>query len=243
MEELLLKHLEKQIKVGLFVGMSYNRLVLSKEIFQEISVRQYNYLSITCEIIESSTQQSWLIDMSKAKWDDTNLSNRLSNISIIEETLKQQGVVVEFKFNIPPMDKFVPKIIEEGSHVYLEMLLEGEKCHLCKKIMIAVVSPYRPKIFPAYMKLNQKAQMETIGLVFTSSCLVDDHAICHECVEAGKADFLCVLCGERKPSNQVQESIGDPAEFLCTGCYNTKSAKEWDEKVDELQEEHKYDFQ
>lgn len=75
-----------------------------------------------------------------------------------------------------------------------------------------------------------------------TNTLVDDEPICIECEQAGKSDFLCALCKERKRSNKKQESFGDPSEFLCTDCYETKPAKIWDEKVDELVEAHRYDY-
>ena len=61
--------------------------------------------------------------------------------------------------------------------------------------------------------------------------------------KAGKADFLCALCNERKSTDKIQESIGDAPEFLCKDCYDTVSAKIWDDKLDELQEAHRYDYE
>lgn len=84
--------------------------------------------------------------------------------------------------------------------------------------------------------------MKRANMVYLSSTQVDGDPICKECEAAGKADFLCALCEKRYPSSEVKESIGWPAEFLCKNCYETKPAKIWDEKVDELQEDHRYDF-
>ncbi|MFX1450668.1 MAG: hypothetical protein ACFFCM_07500 [Promethearchaeota archaeon] len=136
---------------------------------------------------------------------------------------------------------FIPKIHKNGGNIYIEMLIEGEKCKICGKTMIKN-SHIRP-LFPNWMEINQEAQMKKSGLVFWSDTLVDDEYICVECEKAGKADFLCQLCKKRKPSNKVKESFGSPAEFLCTDCFETKTAKEWDKITDKLNEEHRYDFE
>jgi len=137
------------------------------------------------------------------------------------------------------MENYTPKIHENGR--YVEMLIETKKCKCCEKIMVAKLGYY--SIFPKYMRINQEAQMKAAGFVYSTSILVDDEPICLECEQSGKADFLCAMCDERKTTDKKQESFGDPAEFLCKDCYETKPAKVWDEKVDELQDAHRYDFE
>jgi hypothetical protein len=137
------------------------------------------------------------------------------------------------------MENYTPKVQENGK--YIEMLIEAKKCKCCKKIMIDKLGCY--SIFPKYIKINQEAQMKAAGFVYSTTTLVDDEPICIECEQEGKADFLCELCEERKSSDKKQQSFGDPAEFLCKDCYETKPAKVWYEKCEELIEEHKYDFE
>ena len=136
------------------------------------------------------------------------------------------------------MENYTPKIHENGR--YVEMLIEAKKCKCCEKIMVTKLGYH--SIFPKYMRINQEAQMKAAEFVYSTSTLVDDEPICLECEQAGKADFLCAMCDERKTTDKKQESFGDPAEFLCKDCYETKPAKVWDEKVDELQDAHRYDF-
>ena len=138
------------------------------------------------------------------------------------------------------MENYVPKIVENTHVVYLEMVVEATKCHLCKKIMLPKTNR---GVFPNYIHMNQEAQMKAAGLVYSTNTLVDNEPICLECEQGGKADFLCAMCEERKISDKKQKQFGDPAEFLCKDCYETKPAKVWDEKVDELQEAHRYDFE
>jgi tRNA(Ile2) C34 agmatinyltransferase TiaS len=110
------------------------------------------------------------------------------------------------------MEEYTPKIIEKN---YVEMLIEGEKCKTCDRLMLPNI---KRGLFPNYLRINQDAQMKRAGMVYLSSTQVDGKTICKECESAGKADFLCALCNNRYPSSEVKESIGWPAEFLCKNC-------------------------
>lgn len=70
----------------------------------------------------------------------------------------------------------------------------------------------------------------------------NDDKIRDECAAAGKATFVCALCGVERPSSDVQESYGSPPEILCKPCYETQPAKVWREKEKELYETHRWDF-
>ena len=138
--------------------------------------------------------------------------------------------------------EYTPKIIDGK---YMLFAAQAEQCPICKKIMVKKLSRYynEQAFFPAWMEMNQDAQMKRAGLVYVGSVRVDDDVICDECEKAGKVDFKCELCGERKPANKIQERFGDPADFLCKDCYEIIPAKVWDEKCDQLEEEHKYDYE
>jgi len=137
-------------------------------------------------------------------------------------------------------EEYVPKIIKNDNWVYLEMVIEATKCHCCEKIMLPRA---KRGIFPNYMHINQDAQMKRAGFVYSTFTEVDGKPICIECKEAGKIDILCAMCNERKPSNKEQESFGYPPEYLCKDCYETVPAKQWNEKADELNNNHRYDFE
>ena len=138
------------------------------------------------------------------------------------------------------METYIPKIHKEKCHTYVEMLIEAEECPLCKKVMIEKATR---GIFPYYVAIDQEAQAKKSDIVFKSQTKVDDSNICENCKSEGKADFLCALCNERKTTDKIQESIGDPAEFLCTDCYESVSAKEWSIAKKELYDSHRYDFE
>ena len=139
--------------------------------------------------------------------------------------------------------KYTPKIYKVGYKIYIEMLLKGEECPICKKIMVKEVNEnFLDKVFPRGGDLCQQGQITKAGIVFKSNCKVDNKHICVECERAGKATFKCELCGEIKPMNKIKERVGDPEYYLCTDCYENKSAKIFDDKLDVLIKFHGYDF-
>ena len=137
---------------------------------------------------------------------------------------------------------YTPQIIDRK---YVLFAAHGTECPICKKIMVKKLQKhyFEYSFFPTWLDMNQDAQMKRAGLVYAGRTKVDDDDICEECEEAGKADFKCELCGERKSTDKIQESFGDPADFLCKDCYEITTAKAWDEKCDQLEEEHKYDYE
>ena len=118
--------------------------------------------------------------------------------------------------------------------------LRTEKCPCCGKEMM---NKDLCKLFPFSSSENQEAQMKKAGVVFCSSSKKDDKYICVECEAKGFASFICALCGERRNSNDIKESIGDPPDRLCKHCYSTVSAETWENKVAELERLHKYDYE
>jgi len=138
--------------------------------------------------------------------------------------------------------EYTPQIIDGK---YILFAAHGRECPICKKLMVKKLTKYylENSFFPAWMEMSQDAQMKRAGIVYVGSARVDDEYICIECEEAGKTDFKCELCGERKPTEKIQEMFGGPADFLCKDCYETATAKAWDEKCDQLQDKHKYDFE
>jgi hypothetical protein len=141
-------------------------------------------------------------------------------------------------------NKFVPQIAKVCDRTYVVMMLEAKVCPICSKVMIRQGRALmHGGHFPNAFTLNLESQMKDAGLVFLSCVKVDDESICVECVATGKADFLCALCNKRYPTDQEQYCIGDAPEYLCKSCYASVPAKVWDEKVEQLMEEHRYDYE
>lgn len=137
------------------------------------------------------------------------------------------------------MTGFTPKKINEDSAIFMIRL---EPCHLCQKDMVT-----KPEggydTWPHWIGNDLKAQTERAGFVFRSRIKVDDEYICTECEQKGRATFECALCGQRKPTDKIKSSFGDPPEFLCMDCYESVPAKTWEEKIKELHKQHRYDFE
>ena len=133
--------------------------------------------------------------------------------------------------------KFIPQKIDDCA----TFLLTLKRCGTCNRDM--VIKPTPNTAFPLYWDNDFDSQAKRAGFVQRSRVKVDDRYICIECVEAGKASFKCELCKDRKPSNKEKGIFGDPPEFLCMDCYETVSAKVWNEKEDELLKTHRYDFE
>lgn len=118
--------------------------------------------------------------------------------------------------------------------------LETSPCASCKRPMLKKA---KEGLFPFTYDFTQEKQMEALGVVLESSSRIDDNKICVECEAEGKASITCSLCDQSKPSSKMQESFGDPAEYLCSDCYATVPAKVWDDKMEELRKTHRWDFE
>lgn len=122
----------------------------------------------------------------------------------------------------------------------MKFSLRVEKCPSCKKTMMIKANR---GIFPYLWLKGQATQMGESGVVYVSKSKIDDDYICIECESKGKASFKCGICSERQNSAEIQQSFGDPPEHLCKTCYETTPAKQWDQKLELLEEKHRYDFE
>ena len=137
------------------------------------------------------------------------------------------------------MDNYTPQKNVDNT---ITFALNLGYCKKCGRNM--VVKPREAYgVFPHYYANNFEAQAKRANLVIQSTIKVDGCYICIECEKMGKADFECYLCKKRKSTKLIQERFGDPAEYLCFECYETVSAKIWEETVDKLYDIHKYDFE
>jgi ribosomal protein L37AE/L43A len=99
-------------------------------------------------------------------------------------------------------------------------------------------------LFPRNFVKTQDSQMKECGVVYTSKSTVNDRPICVECEKAGRASFTCHMCKTQHPSDALQESFGIfPTDHLCKKCYHTVTAAAWETEVEQLREEHRYDFE
>jgi hypothetical protein len=143
------------------------------------------------------------------------------------------------------IEDFKPEIIQDNkTHAYAIMMVELKVCPICGKYMLySDNSSYYRYAFPKYELINFDNQVKKAGWVITSSTEVKDVYVCQDCVKNGKVEFTCSLCGIKQPTSQIQETIGGyDKDYLCQTCYTTKTAKEWEEKTDDLHKEHRWDY-
>jgi hypothetical protein len=135
---------------------------------------------------------------------------------------------------------YVPQMIEdhrtdegEGGFVLMSFAMQVRPCHVCSRLVMPVKDPYIER------------QAEAVGLVKYGGRHPENSAlpVCADCLAQDKVKFTCWLCKQDRPSSHIQESIGDPPDLLCRDCFETVSAKVWDEATDKLTEEHRYDYQ
>lgn len=145
------------------------------------------------------------------------------------------------------MQEYTPQKIDRN---YGVMLVRLRSCASCAKTMISVPRSNilaDDQVFPTDFANDFNAQVKRAGWVKRSKHTTQTSdgwtdSICTECADIGMAKFTCSLCGNIRSTNEVQESIGEPPDYLCKVCYYSKPASEWCEKKKELWENHKYDF-
>jgi hypothetical protein len=131
-----------------------------------------------------------------------------------------------------------PKMVSDEGALFLVSI---RRCPICHQWMVHAPDWDRYSTFPGGDN-RFVDQAERAGLRLESGHEVDGINICQVCKDTGKATFVCALCGERRPANQEEESFGDPIEYLCRVCYATVPAKEWDEKIRQLEQRHRHDW-
>ena len=139
-------------------------------------------------------------------------------------------------------DKYQPKVIDDhGNEVFASIVVELNKCGVCNRPMFPSTWKGRYGFLARSWEIDKL--MQSAGFVWDSN--VDSplgHNICTECAADGKGSFICSLCGQERRADQVKENYGYPvSDYLCTVCYETQSAKLWDEWDHKLHKAHQYD--
>jgi len=129
-----------------------------------------------------------------------------------------------------------PKIVEQTEHyIIADVSIKASICPKCGKFL----KPHYRVVDGLY----GNAMFNNPRWAENSYVMVDNYYICKECADKSLADFECALCNQRYPTSEIQESFGVPPEFLCKECYQNKPARIWCEKVEELESDHRYDFE
>lgn len=139
--------------------------------------------------------------------------------------------------------------VHEGRK-FLAIALPVQDCPVCKRPMLNcrawtyanLVSAQSIRGFHAAETIEK--QLERAGIQAPSG--IEDknyHQVCLGCRTSDGLQVECALCNEMRPSSQIKESFGDPAEHLCKTCYATVPAQRWEAAVEGLREQHKYDWE
>jgi len=142
------------------------------------------------------------------------------------------------------MTAFKPQIIEDKreSHGYafVTFALQIRSCPICDRLMMY---PKVRGLFPGVAFMQQKDQMKALDIVGVGEAIPGDtwgrHA-CEICTAEGKVFFECFICKEQRPANERHKDVYHEA--VCNTCYETIPAKQWDEIMDEIDADHKYDY-
>lgn len=118
-------------------------------------------------------------------------------------------------------------IVEED---YALFAVRVDRCHICK-------APTLPQNL--YAALSDQAKRAGIKMFAQKIPGEDYRSVCQECVDAGAVEFTCAICGERRNTSLLFDN-SHLEEPLCTVCYARVPAKEWDEKVEELEYYDRY---
>lgn len=155
------------------------------------------------------------------------------NDAIVGMDVIYQEHIIQEQAPEPDLLKDFTPILFEREGVVL-MLVEYERCPICHRPMI------RPFAQRVEYRLSPKAQMERADIVRPGDEIPgSDRVACEVCTQEGKIVFTCAFCGQERRSDLLHESHPEP---VCTICYNTLTAAEWEAKEDALHEEHRYDY-
>lgn len=132
---------------------------------------------------------------------------------------------------------FTPCLVP-GSRELAYFMLRVKTCAACDTTMV-----YGSDSFPNQDTSSLMAQLERANWEFASGIVSDFHGgeLCETCANQGKAQFKCWLCEQAYPYVEAQERIGDPPDILCKHCYETESAKEWEEAKEAIYRRHRYE--
>lgn len=157
----------------------------------------------------------------------------------IEQTYELKSKKVESK--IEPVfrinENFIPKY-DDKSHSAI-FALKCNPCGCCNKPMIPDIDS---RLFPTWIKINQNSQLERSEINVASKSNKDNKQICKVCEAEGRSSFICSLCNMNRKSDLKEFTVGDPESCLCKVCYDTVTAKEWENKKEELFQKHRYDY-
>jgi hypothetical protein len=136
-------------------------------------------------------------------------------------------------------DDYTPSKVDQ----YYLFALQLDRCGHCTMAMMPRKADFAG-IFPGYYRIRIEEQMKRASIQWaTNERDKNDDRLCEVCAVAANIQITCALCKQDRPRADIQESFGDPPEYLCKPCYTTVPANVWELKSDKLRESHRYDFE
>jgi hypothetical protein len=132
--------------------------------------------------------------------------------------------------------EFTPYLIDAN---HIAVAVQCSTCAECGRNMIGDLHGRALSVYPRHALVDQLKRADVGRL--SGRYNAAGRLLCADCAPV-HARFHCVLCKEAR-AGTPQYSEGDPAEFLCVPCFEQRTAKEWDEAVQELRKNHRWDFE
>lgn len=134
-------------------------------------------------------------------------------------------------------EEYTPTLTEDGRHALV--LVSVDRCPLCSRPMFRAGGV---ELCPLGGYWNGTAkQMERAGWALPIFVGGDHEWICSRCAAEDRAFFTCAICKDKRGLSQERDSFGTAK--VCLTCYATMTAKAWNEKCVQLDEEHRWDFE
>jgi len=130
-------------------------------------------------------------------------------------------------------DLVTQELVYNGTR-YGAVLVEILKCKSCECDMVHLVegSDNNPFTF----RLPLTSQIEQAGRKVAAWA----KGVCAECYESGEIMEKCQICEEDRKPSEIEETIGGEY-HLCKSCFATVSAKKWEDTIDDLREQVRWE--
>lgn len=123
-------------------------------------------------------------------------------------------------------DLVTQEVVYNGTR-YGVVVVEILKCKSCESDMVSPIE--RSDQSPFTFRLPMSSQIEQAGRKMAAGA----KGVCADCYESGNITENCRICEEDRKPSEIEETIGGKY-HLCKPCYETVSAKEWEDTIDNL---------
>lgn len=134
-------------------------------------------------------------------------------------------------------EHFTPCMVPGGNDeaYFIVKMNRCARCHLpmLDNVKAGVAPGSTPSLAPQARRAGWK--------ISSGQSPMGEGYICQECFEADPRRYECLLCGEKREKKEVKRQFKHADEILCIHCFNTVSARVWDDAEERLSEMGYYD--